>query len=130
MYLGVIICSQNKKPVGLLKSMKLLFNLKIHKFIESIYLLYLSKSITLENSEVYLDLIYIEPEYRNKGIGTLFINNLISLTEKNGLKRIKLHVDPKNFIARNFYEKLGFEYTINPVDTSGSDFLEMAYNIK
>ena len=130
LYLGVIIFSKNQKSIGLFSLIKLIINLKIRKFIESIYLLYLNKNDKLENGEIYLDLIYIDPQYRNRGIGTFFMINLISLIQKKELKKIKLHVDPKNFIARNFYQKLGFEYTINPIDISGSEFLEMAYNIK
>ncbi len=58
-----------------------------------------------------LDEIYIEEKYRNKGIGTLLIQNVISRQSV-----VYLWVYQKNVKAIALYEKLGFK-KINETDT-------------
>lgn len=53
---------------------------------------------------ILLDEIFIEPKFRNTGIGTSIINNIISNTNKN----IYLWVYKDNIKAFNLYSKLGF----------------------
>jgi ribosomal protein S18 acetylase RimI-like enzyme len=128
-YLGVIIFSYNKKSNSLITLIKLLIKLKINEFFEKLYLFFLKSDRAIGNADVYLDLIYIEPMFRNNGKGTFAINKLIQLIENGDSKQIKLHVDSNNIIARNFYEKLGFKYSINTQDISDSDIMVMEYNL-
>ena len=128
-YLGVIIFSYNKKSNSLIKLAKLLLNLKISEFIEKSYLIFLKNNIEIENDDVYLDLIYIESKFRNDGKGTFLLNKLIELIKLENKKQIVLHVGSNNLVARNFYEKLGFEYNIGHKNIADNNFLAMTYNL-
>ena len=128
-YLGVIIFSYNKKSNSLIKLAKLLLNLKINEFIEKLYLIFLKNNIEIENDEVYLYLIYIESKFRNDGKGTFLLNKLIELIKLENKKQIVLHVGSNNLAARNFYEKLGFEYNIGHKNIADNNFLAMTYNL-
>jgi len=127
--LGVIIFSYNKKSNSLIKLSKLLLNLKINEFIEKLYLIFLKNNIEIENDDVYLDLIYIESKFRNDGKGTFLLNKLIELIKLENKKQIVLHVGSNNLAARNFYEKLGFEYNIGHKNIADNNFLAMTYNL-
>ena len=53
--------------------------------------------------------IVVKKSYRNNGIGSLLLENLILISNKKNLNFINLEVDCKNTIAINLYKKLGFE---------------------
>ena len=128
-YWGVIIFSYNKKSNSLIKLAKLLVNLKINEFIEKLYLIFLNNNIEIKNDDVYLDLIYIESKFRNDGKGTFLLNKLIQLIKHENKKQIVLHVSSNNLVARNFYEKLGFEYNVRYKNIGDNNFLAMTYNL-
>lgn len=52
--------------------------------------------------------IAVKAEYRNKGIGTQLIENLIKTIKENGFNAISLSVDQRNPALR-LYKQLGFE---------------------
>lgn len=56
--------------------------------------------------------ISILKEYRQKGIGTLLMNEMIKYLKHNGYKNTSLSVDKKNYAAK-MYQKLGFEIIEN-----------------
>jgi len=58
-------------------------------------------------NEIYLYRFFIEEKYRNKGIGTYALNQIVEMA-KNQNKDISLEVFANN-IAMNLYEKLGFK---------------------
>lgn len=64
-------------------------------------------SILIRNIKngILLDEIFIEDKYRNKGIGTKVISNIILKYQKN----IFLWVYKDNIKAFNLYKKLGFK---------------------
>ena len=53
--------------------------------------------------------IVVKKSYRNNGIGSLLLENLILTSNKKNLNFINLEVDYKNTIAINLYKKFGFE---------------------
>lgn len=53
--------------------------------------------------------IVVKKSYRNNGIGSLLLKNLILISNKKNLNFINLEVDCKNTIAINLYKKFGFE---------------------
>ncbi len=57
---------------------------------------------------LFIDEIFILPDYRNFGVGTNFINYLIK-NKINSSVGIQLEVTKANTNAKNFYEKLGFD---------------------
>lgn len=53
--------------------------------------------------------IVVKKSYRNNGIGSLLLENLILISNKKNLNFINLEVDCKNTIAINLYKKFEFE---------------------
>lgn len=53
--------------------------------------------------------IAVHPQYRNKGIGSLLLEFLISKLESFGLKSMTLEVRASNIVAKALYKKYGFE---------------------
>ncbi len=130
MYLGIIIFSYQKKSNSLFYDLKFLLTLKLNQFFQRLYFSLVKNDIKMTDHDVYLDLIYIQPGFRNKGIGTKSINYLIELVKLQSKKQILLHVDRANLSARSFYEKLGFKYMMNNPGASNNVYLAMSYNIR
>ncbi len=53
--------------------------------------------------------IVTKKNYRNQGIGTLLLQNLISICKKSNLTSISLEVNEKNLHAIHLYKKFGFK---------------------
>ena len=60
------------------------------------------------SDEVYLDSLYVKPEYRNQGIATSLIKEAIKRYKDLG-KPYGLLVVPHNLKAHKLYKKLGFK---------------------
>ena len=60
------------------------------------------------SNEIYLDSLYVIPEYRNQGIATGLILAAIERYKKSG-KPFGLLVEPHNTRAHNLYTDLGFK---------------------
>jgi len=52
--------------------------------------------------------IIVHSDYRRKGYGQLMLNFLEVVGRSRGLKRLRLHVSPKNHKARKMYERNGW----------------------
>ena len=57
-----------------------------------------------------VDMFYLKPEYRHKGIGTKMFNMLIDLVKSEGCKRVISSYNNKKPLA-SFYDNLGFSST-------------------
>ncbi len=55
----------------------------------------------------FLDMLYIDEEYRKRNIGTRLINEIENFARKEKLTGIR--TDTWNFQAKEFYEKMGFK---------------------
>lgn len=55
----------------------------------------------------FLDMLYIDEEYRKRNIGTSLINELENFARKEKLTGIR--TDTWDFQAKGFYEKMGFK---------------------
>ena len=55
----------------------------------------------------FLDMLYIDEEYRKRNIGTSLINELENFARKEKLTGIR--TDTWDFQAKEFYEKMGFK---------------------
>lgn len=53
--------------------------------------------------------IVIKKSYRNQGIGSLLLENLILLANKRSLSSLSLEVNEENLSAIHLYEKFGFK---------------------
>ena len=76
---------------------KILYNNKMVGFIE----------IKNYEKEIYLYRFFIDEKYRNNGVGTIALNQIIELAKVQN-KDLSLEVIGEN-IARDLYERLGFK---------------------
>ncbi len=58
---------------------------------------------------IYLEDLYVRPEFRNKGIGKALLNYLIDLAKEQDCGRVEWVVLDWNESAINFYKSLGAE---------------------
>lgn len=49
--------------------------------------------------------LIVHPDHRGRGYGSLMLHYLETVARNRGLKKLRLHVSPKNHIARKMYEK-------------------------
>lgn len=68
------------------------------------------KAFSVEFFGIYgeIDEIYVEPQFRNKGIGTAFIKFIENLARSQNCQALYTVATPKNKKAQILYEKLGF----------------------
>ena len=60
-------------------------------------------------SEAEVTFLTIHPNHQRKGFGEKLINHLLTICEKENIRRIILEVSYKNKEALYFYEKCGFK---------------------
>ena len=70
-------------------------------------------SVDNANSSIIIELMAIENEYRNKGIGTSLINQLENYALKENINYIKVGTQHNNIEAQNFYIKNNFKHHQN-----------------
>lgn len=57
----------------------------------------------------FLGFMFVEPEYRGRGLNRLIIEELVEWSHKQGLQEIRLQVYSDNLQAIRAYEKVGFK---------------------
>lgn len=79
-------------------------------FIDNILVGYIYAYETVSNNikGLFIDGLYVESEYRNKGIAKELINKIILEAEKREAKFIDIKVMSKNEVAKHLYESLNF----------------------
>lgn len=65
--------------------------------------------IETDKKECFLEVIYLEPEARGKGISTQLINNCIHWATENNALRVRCDIFAKNQASIKTFEKSGFE---------------------
>lgn len=73
----------------------------------------------------FLGFMFVEPEYRGRGVNRLIIEALVDWSHQRGLEEIRLQVYSENSAAIRAYEKVGFkkiltEMRLNKSDTSSA----------
>ncbi len=63
-----------------------------------------------DSEEFHLSSIYLLPEFKGRGIGTVMINKAFEIAKKKGHKEIWVGVMKENVPALRWYEKLGFTF--------------------
>lgn len=56
----------------------------------------------------YIYHLAVNPKYRNKGIGTALVNNVMNALETLGINKVALLTFKRNEVANAFWEKQGF----------------------
>lgn len=60
-----------------------------------------------EKSEI--EYIYVEKDFRNQGIATILLNEMIESLKKSNINSVTLEVNKDNIVAINFYKKNSFK---------------------
>lgn len=74
----------------------------------------LIKNLNTNDKVCLLDGLYVEENYRNKGIANQLINEALNISKENNCKYVDINVMYKNELAKEIYKKLGFnEFKLN-----------------
>lgn len=87
-YAEVVLAYQDEKPAG--------FALFFHNY-----------STFLGKPGIYLEDLYVQPEFRGKGVGSALFSFLANLTQERACGRLEWWVLDWNKEAIGFYEKIG-----------------------
>lgn len=70
----------------------------------------------------WLSALYVDPDYRNIGIGKRLIINLLNFCKIRNINRLYLFVDKKNeeYLIK-YYEKIGWKYLCKSKDHNNQD---------
>lgn len=61
-------------------------------------------------TQAYLHNMFVEPEYRRRGIATALLEHIVDVCRRRGIKRFVLHATD---MGRPIYERMGFEISDN-----------------
>lgn len=71
------------------------------------YIDYTNKLV--QDYEAFINTLYIEPDFRNKKVGTSLIEKLCEILKTKNIKYISVDNIYENIEARSLYEKMGFK---------------------
>jgi len=71
------------------------------------YVSYFFCYYTWVEKSMYMDDLYVKPEFRGKGIGTVLIDKLIQYAKDSGCHKLRWQVSNWNTSAIEFYKKTG-----------------------
>lgn len=78
------------------------------------YVTYFFCYYTWTGKALYMDDLYVEPDFRGQGVGSMLIHQIIEYAKDTGCHKLRWQVSEWNKPAIDFYQKLGAE--INHVD--------------
>lgn len=94
------------------------------------FALYFYAYYTWVGKSLYLDDIYIKPEYRGKGIGKLLLEKVIHTAKEKDCKRVRWQVLDWNHNAIEFYKKIGAEISSEWLNCNlNQDYLKSFKNL-
>lgn len=62
-------------------------------------------------TRAHLISMWTAPEYRQRGVGRLMVNEIIAWARERGVVALELLVTSENYPAIQFYQRLGFAFT-------------------
>ena len=74
-----------------------------------LYFVRKAKVMFIYGKYIFLDLVFVEEEYRGKGIGTKLYDDLFKIAEEEGYDRIVLDIFEKNKQSIDFHKKFRFK---------------------
>jgi GNAT superfamily N-acetyltransferase len=72
----------------------------------------------------YVNLFYLIPSYRGRGLGGLLEEHALKFFKTHGFKKVVLTVSPKNSHGMAFYKKRGWENIGGRIDNPGVVYME------
>lgn len=63
--------------------------------------------------------IFVDPDYRNIGVGSALLSKAIEFLRRSGVKAIWALTSPKNFATRHLFKKFGFREFLSPGELEG-----------
>ena len=76
---------------------------------------------------IFLNNLCVNPEMRNKGLGTKLVSTIINKAKKSGKDHIILQVKKNNIPAIKIYEKLGFTKYFEGINENGEEAIIYVY---
>ena len=73
------------------------------------YAAYFFCYFTWTGKAMYMDDLYVKPDYRGTGVGSSLINQVINYAKESGCHKLRWQVSDWNKPAKGFYIKLGAE---------------------
>ncbi|TLS37986.1 GNAT family N-acetyltransferase [Pseudalkalibacillus caeni] len=65
-------------------------------------------SLTNGGPYIWLNELYVDPDYRNRGVGRKLLLHVIYWAEHEGIKTIELETGINNEVTKHMYNSLGF----------------------
>jgi ribosomal protein S18 acetylase RimI-like enzyme len=65
-------------------------------------------SLELGGRDAFIDELYVRPERRGRGLGTLALATAEAAGRRLGVRALHLEVDSTNDVARRLYERIGY----------------------
>lgn len=117
-YLNTIVAINSKGVVGIIVSydggmLKELRKAFIYEAKKEFGIDYSKMEDETQKDELYIDSLAVSEDYRNLGIATSLIKEVIKKSKSLGIKKTGLLVDTGNPKAENLYTSIGFKYVDN-----------------
>lgn len=108
--MGMVKISKGETHNLIQDSLFLFKNLRFSEASKLSYISFLDRLVLskVNNNDLYIGEIAINPENRGQGLGKLVINKIIKYAKNEGYKRVVLDADFRNLGALKLYESLGF----------------------
>ena len=65
----------------------------------------------MPEQECYLEYLWVAPEFRRLGVGSLLLRTVLDRLRKSGVHTVWLYILNGNHAAMRFYQKFGFQST-------------------
>lgn len=78
---------------------------------KEIGLLGVTREKAMPEQECYLEYLWVAPEFRRLGVGSLLLRTVLDRLRKSGVHTVWLYILNGNHAAMRFYQKFGFQST-------------------
>ena len=78
---------------------------------KEIGLLGVTREETMSDQECYLEYLWVAPEFRRVGVGSLLLKTVLARLRTSGVRTVWLYILDGNYRAMRLYQKFGFQST-------------------
>ena len=78
---------------------------------KEIALLGVTREKTMSEQECYLEYLWVAPEFRRVGVGSLLLKTVLARLQASGVHTVWLYILDGNYRAMRLYQKFGFQST-------------------